>query len=61
MRMEDKKQAETDRGLRCRLCGCQDFRVVYTRAAWGGKVVRRRECRHCGHRVTTWEKVIGGG
>lgn len=22
-------------------------------------VIRRRECRHCGQRTTTWERVIG--
>jgi len=25
-----------------------------------GSVMRRRECRHCGKRMTTWEKPIGG-
>jgi len=52
--------AEDPRGLRCRACGGQRFRVVYTRRAWGRKVVRRRECRNCGVRVTTWERAIGG-
>ncbi|HOD84372.1 MAG: transcriptional regulator NrdR [Planctomycetes bacterium ADurb.Bin126] len=43
------------RGLECRQCGCKHFRVVYTRATWGGRILRRRECRHCGRRMTTWE------
>ena len=43
------------RGLACRWCGCKHFRVVYTRPAMGGKIIRRRECRHCGKRMTTWE------
>ena len=43
------------RGLACRACGCRHFRVIYTRPAWGGRIVRRRECRHCGKRMTTWE------
>ena len=47
------------RGLRCRVCPSQRFRVVYTRAAWGGRVVRRRQCRNCGVRMTTWEYAIG--
>ena len=46
---------EDYRGLRCRQCDCRHFWVVYTRAAWGGKVVRRRACRGCGARITTWE------
>lgn len=50
---------DDDRGLRCRHCGCRQFSVVYTRRAWGSKLVRRRECRHCGQRVTTWERMIG--
>ena len=44
-------------GLECRKCGCRHFRVLYTRPAVG-KLVRRRECRHCGTRVTTWEQEI---
>jgi transcriptional regulator NrdR family protein len=34
--------------------------VIYTRAAAGGKIIRRRACRACGMRITTWEKMIGG-
>jgi transcriptional regulator NrdR family protein len=48
-----------DRGLRCRKCGCGRFRVIYTRSAPGAKLVRRRECRNCKARLTTWERVIG--
>ena len=40
-------------------CGCRRFRVIYTRRGWGGKLIRRRECRHCGKRMTTWERPIG--
>jgi transcriptional regulator NrdR family protein len=43
-------------GLECRWCGCKHLRVIYTRPAWGGRLVRRRECRHCGKRITTWEQ-----
>jgi len=50
---------EEQRGLRCRDCGCRHFRVIYTRARPGGRLVRRRECRHCGRRMTTWERAIG--
>lgn len=53
------KNPNDDRGLRCLQCGCGHFHVVYTRKAIGGKLVRRRECRHCGRRVTTWERIIG--
>jgi len=45
------------RGLECRYCGCKHFRVVYTRPTYGGRIMRRRECRHCGKRMTTWERA----
>ena len=47
------------RGLKCRACGCKQFRVIYTRPYRGGGLVRRRECRHCGRRMTTLERVVG--
>lgn len=48
------------RGIRCPGCGCGHFRVVYTRKTVGQRIVRRRECRHCGRRVTTAERLTGG-
>jgi transcriptional regulator NrdR family protein len=48
---------QAPRGLECPRCGCRHFRVVYTRAAQGGRIMRRRECRHCGRRITTSERV----
>lgn len=48
-----------NRGLECRRCGCKHFRVIYTRPTWGGRIQRRRECRHCGKRITTWERTGG--
>jgi transcriptional regulator NrdR family protein len=53
-----KRRNGVDHGLRCR-CGCSQLKVIYTRARGGGKLVRRRECRDCGERITTWERVIG--
>ncbi len=44
------------RGLRCPKCECEHFRVIYTRRTWGGRILRRRECRHCGKRITTFEQ-----
>jgi len=43
-------------GLACRRCGCRHFYVVYTRRAAAGKIIRRRECRNCGQRMTTIEQ-----
>jgi transcriptional regulator NrdR family protein len=56
---ETKNQPDNARGLRCRQCGCTHFFVVYTRPGFGGKLVRRRECRNCGKRLTTWEVAVG--
>jgi transcriptional regulator NrdR family protein len=44
-------------GLVCRRCGCRHLFVVYTRRRATG-VIRRRECRHCGYRMTTWERFM---
>ncbi len=43
------------RGIECPSCGCRLFRVLYTRRSIGGRILRRRECRNCGRRVTTYE------
>lgn len=53
------RRAATKRGLQCPRCGCGHFRVLYTRPAWGGRLLRRRECRHCGRRMTTYEQTAG--
>jgi transcriptional regulator NrdR family protein len=50
-----KKPHAVRRGLECPDCGCMHFRVLYTRRAWGGRLLRRRTCRHCGRRMTTYE------
>jgi transcriptional regulator NrdR family protein len=46
------------KGLVCPNCGCRHFYVVYTRPR-AEKIVRRKECRHCGRRVITVERVLG--
>ena len=50
---------DDQRGLVCPKCGCSHFYVVYTRPTWGGRIMRRRQCRHCGKRITTWERMGG--
>ena len=54
--MQDVKVKPT-KGLVCRVCGGQSFRVIYTRRADGGRLMRRRECKRCGRRFTTWESA----
>ncbi len=53
------KALEEQRGLACWHCGCKHFRVIYTRPYRGKRIMRRRECRNCGKRMTTWEKAGG--
>jgi hypothetical protein len=45
-------------GLICHRCGCRHFYVVYTRKRPDGRILRRRECRHCGTRIMTIEKIV---
>jgi transcriptional regulator NrdR family protein len=58
--MPESTKPPSQAGLKCRKCGRSSFRVIYTRARRDGKIVRRRECRACGARATTWERMIGG-
>ncbi len=43
------------RGLECPRYGCGHFRVIYKRRACGARILLRRECRHCGRLMTTYE------
>ena len=44
--------------MRCPKCGCQDDKVVDSRASREGATIRRRrECTACEHRFTTYEEI----
>jgi len=44
--------------MRCPKCGCQDDKVIDSRASREGATIRRRrECIACGFRFTTYEEV----
>ena len=44
--------------MKCPKCGCADDKVIDTRAAEDGKMIRRRrECLVCGTRFTTIERM----
>jgi hypothetical protein len=49
-------QHEDGVGLVCHKCGCRHFETVYTRPK-PGCILRRKECRHCGHRIVTRERA----
>ena len=51
----ESRKLMTKRGLECPRCSCAHFRVLYTRRALGGRILRRRECRYCRRRITTYE------
>ncbi len=45
--------------MRCPRCGCQEDKVIDSRASKEGAAVRRRrECTACGHRFTTCEEFV---
>lgn len=44
--------------MKCMYCGCIDSKVIDSRSADDGTIIRRRrECIHCGKRFTTYETV----
>src|SRR5271166_4216288 len=54
------KHATTIRSgfMRCPKCGCQEDKVIDSRASREGATIRRRrQCLGCGHRFTTYEGV----
>ena len=57
--LRELQQGTTAGGLKCPRCACRDLPVVYVRDVAPGTRQRRRECRNCGHRLTTWEREAG--
>ncbi len=48
--------------MRCSKCGCQDDKVIDSRASREGATIRRRrQCVSCGYRYTTYEEIERGG
>jgi transcriptional repressor NrdR len=44
--------------MRCPKCGCQEDKVIDSRASREGATIRRRrECTGCGQRFTTYEEI----
>ena len=44
--------------MKCMYCGCPDSKVIDSRSAEDGTIIRRRrECIKCGKRFTTYETV----
>ncbi len=51
-----KLKEHDERGLECPECQCHHFYVIYTRKR-EERIVRRRECRHCGPEDTDRREV----
>ena len=48
--------------MRCPKCGCQDDKVIDSRASREGATIRRRrQCLACGFRFTTYEEIERAG
>src|SRR5205823_14690442 len=48
--------------MRCPKCGCQEDKVIDSRASREGATIRRRrQCLKCGYRFTTYEEVERSG
>jgi transcriptional repressor NrdR len=48
--------------MRCPKCGCQDDKVIDSRASREGATIRRRrECIACSYRFTTYEEIERAG
>ena len=48
--------------MRCPKCGCQDDKVIDSRASREGATIRRRrQCIGCGYRFTTYEEIERAG
>ena len=57
----ESQKLSSKRGLECPSCGCAHFRVLYTRRALDGRLLRRRQCRYCQRRITTYEYAPESG
>ena len=61
MAKDENNQTDADNenfGLHpCVKCGGRDFQTLYTRDAPRYRIRRRKECRNCGHRFTTYEET----
>jgi hypothetical protein len=51
-----RDESAQPKGLACRVCGCRHLRCLETRQATGNRIFRRKVCRHCGAKLSTFEK-----
>lgn len=49
---------QADRGIECPRCGCRHFETTHTQPMHDGRIRRRKRCRHCQHRIVTYEGTV---
>ena len=50
-----KNNSPSERGIACPRCGCRHFYTTHTEPLRDGRIRRRKECRHCGRKLVTYE------
>jgi transcriptional regulator NrdR family protein len=53
--MNQAGSQQTNRGIECPRCGCRHFYTTHTEPLRDGRIRRRKECRHCGRKIVTYE------
>jgi transcriptional regulator NrdR family protein len=53
--MKASKPDTPRRGIECPQCGCRHFNTTHTEPLRDGRIRRRKECRHCGRKLVTYE------
>lgn len=56
--MSHSDQSRSARGLECPQCGCRHFYTTHTEPLRDGRIRRRKECRHCGRKIVTYEATV---
>ena len=53
----DDTTKEPDNGVMCPKCECRHVPVINSRPSYKKRIRRRRECRYCKYRFTTYEET----
>lgn len=56
--MNPAAQQRQPSGIRCPQCGCCHFYTTHTEPLRDGRIRRRKQCRHCGRRIVTYEASL---
>ena len=53
--MKQSRTRRSECGISCPKCGCCHFYTTHTEPLRDGRIRRRKECRHCGRKIVTYE------